>query len=186
MCWVACDRLSRIAARLELAERAAYWRQHADGMHRTICERAWDETRQTFVASFGGESIDASLLLLNELGFLRADDPRFAATVRMVDERLRYGDFIMRYRDKDDFGEPQAAFLVCTFWFVDALVAIGRRDEARALFENLLRCRTALGLLSEHIDPVTGQLWGNFPQTYSMVGIISSAVRLSQSWEEGT
>ncbi len=183
MCWVACDRLARIAARLDLGERALYWRGHADAIHRGICENAWDATRRSFVASFGGQELDASLLLLNELGFLAADDPRFAATVTAIERELRRGDFIFRYDHEDDFGRPQTAFIVCTFWFVNALAALGRRDEARALFEKLLACRNSLGLLSEDIDPVTRELWGNFPQTYSMVGLINSAMRLSASWE---
>ena len=183
MCWVACDRLARIAGSLGLGERALQWRKHADAIHRGICENAWDARQQSFVASFGGQELDASLLLLHELGFLTADDPRFAATVAAVSQRLRRGDFIFRYANADDFGEPKTAFIVCSFWYVDALAALGRRQEARELFEKLLACRTSLGLLSEDIDPVTRRLWGNFPQTYSMVGLINSAVRLSASWE---
>jgi GH15 family glucan-1,4-alpha-glucosidase len=183
MCWVACDRLAQIAAHLGLGERALYWRRHADAIHRGICENAWDATQRSFVASFGGQELDASLLLLNELGFLAADDPRFAGTVTAIERQLRRGDFIFRYDHEDDFGQPQTAFIVCTFWFVSALAALGRREEARALFEKLLACRNSLGLLSEDIDPVTRELWGNFPQTYSMVGLINSAMRLSASWE---
>jgi GH15 family glucan-1,4-alpha-glucosidase len=183
MCWVACDRLARIAARLGLNDRVAYWRAHAEVLHRVICERAWNEERGTFVESFGGRDLDASLLLLHELGFLSADDPRFSGTVAAVEKYLKRGDFVFRYAGSDDFGEPETAFLVCTFWYVDALAALGRREEARALFETLLGCRNALGLLSEDIDPGTRELWGNFPQTYSMVGLINSAMRLSRSWE---
>lgn len=184
MCWVACDRLARIAARLGLNDRAHYWRGHADVIHRAVCENAWDAKQQSFVESFGGKELDASLLLLHELGFLAADDPRFAGTVAAVERRLKQGDFIFRYTQKDDFGEPRTAFVVCTFWYIDALAALGRREEARALFDTLLACRNSLGLLSEDIDPASRRLWGNFPQTYSMVGLINSAMRLSKSWEE--
>jgi len=184
MCWVACDRLARIAARLGLNDRAHYWRGHADVIHRTVCENAWDAKQQSFVESFGGKELDASLLLLHEIGFLAADDPRFAGTVAAAERRLKQGDFIFRYTHKDDFGEPQTAFVVCTFWYIDALAALGRREEARALFDTLLACRNPLGLLSEDIDPASRRLWGNFPQTYSMVGLINSAMRLSKSWEE--
>ena len=90
----------------------------------------------------------------------------------------------MRYREPDDFGEPETAFTVCTFWYINALAAIGRKGEARELFEDLLSRRNSLGLLSEDLDPRTGELWGNFPQTYSMVGIVECALRLSRSWEE--
>ena len=184
MCWVACDRLARIAIHLGLHERVSYWRGYADMIHQTICENAWDASQQSFVASFGGHELDASLLLLHELEFLARDDPRFAGTVAAVERHLRKGDFIFRYTQKDDFGEPQTAFLVCTFWYIDALAALGRHDEARALFETMLACRNPLGLLSEDIEPTSRTLWGNFPQTYSMVGLINSAMRLSKNWEE--
>jgi GH15 family glucan-1,4-alpha-glucosidase len=184
MCWVACDRLAKIAARLHLPDRNRYWRAHADRIHAVVCARAWNGRRSSFVASFEGDTLDASLLLLVELGFLRADDPRFASTVLAVERELKRGDFVFRYTEPDDFGAPANAFLVCTFWYIDALAVLGRRDEARALFEATLARRNRLGLLSEHIDPATGELWGNFPQTYSMVGMINSATRLSIPWDQ--
>jgi GH15 family glucan-1,4-alpha-glucosidase len=184
MCWAACDRLAKIAARIELAERAAYWRGAAERMRPVIIERAWNPGRNSFVATFGGESLDASLLLLHELGFLRADDPRFAGTVAAVERELRQGQYVFRYNDPDDFGVPDNAFIVCTFWYIDALAALGRTVEARVLFEGMLASRNRHGLLSEHIDPRTGELWGNFPQTYSMVGLINSAMRLSIPWDQ--
>jgi pentatricopeptide repeat protein len=91
---------------------------------------------------------------------------------------------LFRYANADDFGLPETAFNICTFWFIGALAAVGRHEEAREMFCNMLARRNALGLLSEDLDPVSGELWGNFPQTYSMVGIVMSAMRLSQSWEE--
>jgi GH15 family glucan-1,4-alpha-glucosidase len=184
MCWVACDRLAKIAAHLGLAARSTRWRARADNIHRAVYERAWSPPRKSFVATLDGDGLDASLLLLAELGFVRADDPRYGATVAAIERELRRGDFVFRYAEADDFGVPQNAFLACTYWYIDALTALGRREEARALFENLLACRNPLGLLSEHIDPATRELWGNFPQTYSMVGLINSATRLSIPWEE--
>jgi GH15 family glucan-1,4-alpha-glucosidase len=184
MCWVACDRLAKIARRLGLAEATHRWRTKADAIHAGICARAWSEKRASFVATFGGEIMDASLLLLAELGFLAASDPRFAGTVAAVEKDLRRGDVLFRYTQADDFGEPENAFLVCTFWYIDALAALGRRDEARALFERTLAKRNRLGLLSEDVNPVTGELWGNFPQTYSMVGLINCATRLSIPWDQ--
>jgi GH15 family glucan-1,4-alpha-glucosidase len=183
MCWVACDRLARIARRLDLRDKSVHWRAHADKIRAVVDERAWNPKLGCFVDTFDGTDLDGSLLLLNEVGFLSADDPRFAGTVAAVERKLRKGDFILRYL-RDDFGATQSAFVVCTFWYVDALVALGRREEARALFETLLACRNHLGLLSEDIDPETRALWGNFPQTYSMVGLINSAMRLSKGWEE--
>jgi len=183
MCWAACDRLAKIGARLGLAPRAAHWRAAADRIHRGICEQAWSAKRASFAATLGGEGLDASLLLLAELGFLPAADPRYRGTVAAVERELRKGDFVFRYTEPDDFGAPTNAFLVCSFWFVDALAATGRRDEARALFQGLLACRNRHGLLAEHVDPATRELWGNFPQTYSMVGLVNSATRLSIDWE---
>ena len=113
-----------------------------------------------------------------------ADDPRFLGTLAAIEQRLRFGDHLFRYRAPDDFGVPTTAFTVCTFWYINALAAIGRRDEARLMFERLLACRNHVGLLSEDIHPQTGELWGNFPQTYSLVGLVLCAQRLSKSWEE--
>jgi GH15 family glucan-1,4-alpha-glucosidase len=184
MCWAACDRLAKIAGVLGRADREAHWRQTADRIHAVISERAWNERLGSFVSTFDGEDLDATLLLLAELGFLRADDPRFASTVEAVGAGLRRGDLLLRYATEDDFGHMQTGFMICAFWYVDALAAIGRRDEARDLFERVLRYRNSFGLLSEDADLTTGELWGNFPQTYSHVGLINSAVRLSRRWDE--
>jgi GH15 family glucan-1,4-alpha-glucosidase len=183
MCWAACDRLALIADRLGLQDRTIYWRNHADTIYTTIYQRAWNEERQCFVASFDGDSMDASLLLLHDVGFLSADDPCFASTVAAIEKELKRGDYVYRYVEADDFGEPENAFLVCTFWYIHALAALGRMNEARSLFENLLKKRNRLGLLAEHIDPRSGEQWGNFVQTYSMVGLINSAIRLSKRWD---
>ena len=102
----------------------------------------------------------------------------------MVGSKLMRGDFLLRYAHPDDFGAPETSFLVCNFWYVEALIAIGRKDEARQLFEKLLSMRNPLGLLSEDLDPATGELWGNFPQTYSMVGLINAARSLSTKWSD--
>jgi len=183
MCWAACDRLARIATRLDLTPRTRFWRQKAEHMRKVILEEAWNADLNSFVESFDGDELDASLLLLHELGFVEATDPRFIGTVEAIEKQLRCGDFLFRYAKADDIGKPKNAFLVCTFWYIDALAAIGRKVEARELFENMLAHRNHVGLLSEDIDPETGELWGNFPQTYSMVGLINSAMRLSKSWE---
>ena len=184
ICWAAARALGSIAEKLGYAERAAYWRGRAREMAEVIGREAWNEERQSYTASFGGRDLDASLMLLYEWGFLQADDPRLASTVRAVEQELRRGDFLFRYVHEDDFGTPDTAFVTCAFWYVDALAAVGREEEARAIFERLLACRNHVGLLSEDIDPATGELWGNFPQTYSMVGLINSAMRLSRRWEE--
>ncbi|QGM22319.1 glycoside hydrolase family 15 protein [Spiribacter sp. 2438] len=184
MCWAACDRLRRIADRLGLDAEARRWKKQAATMHQRITAEAWNEERSAFTETFGGDTMDASLLLMHELGFLTADDPRFVSTVEAIEQDLRRGDHLFRYAAEDDFGYPENAFNICTFWFVDALHAIGRGDEARQIFCKMLEHRTRLGLLSEDLDPHTGELWGNFPQTYSMVGLINAAMHLSRPWEE--
>ena len=183
MCWAGCDRLARIALQLGLRDRYAHWRAIADRMHIEICHRCWNADLHTFVATMDGSTLDASLLRMQDVGFLAADDARFVATVHAIERELRRGHFIYRYVGEDDFGKPENAFLACTFWYIDALTAIGREAEARQLFEHVLACRNAHGLLAEHIDPVSLEQWGNFVQTYSMVGLISSALRLSIPWD---
>jgi GH15 family glucan-1,4-alpha-glucosidase len=184
LCWAACDRLAKIAGQLRLPERQAFWRDHADKIRGAVLEKAWNQDLDSFVDSFGGEHADASLLLMPSLGFLPAADPRFQSTLGLIEERLKRGRHLFRYAAPDDFGVPETSFNVCTFWYIDALDAVGRGEEARELFEHMLSSRNDLGLLSEDLDPETGELWGNFPQTYSMVGLINSAMRLSKSWEE--
>jgi GH15 family glucan-1,4-alpha-glucosidase len=184
MCWAACDRLARIAGHLGLADRATHWQTRADRIRETVLERAWNEELNSFVASFGGDAIDASLLLMHEVGFISPDDPRFVGTMAAVERELKRGPFLFRYIREDDFGRPENAFIICTFWYIDALIAQGRTIEARELFENMLACRNHLGLLSEDIDPSTRELWGNYPQTYSLVGLINCAMKLSKTWED--
>jgi GH15 family glucan-1,4-alpha-glucosidase len=184
MCWAACDRLSRIADHLGRDDRAAYWRGRADAMRAVILKEAWNEKRGAFTGAFGGDDLDASVLLMAEIGFIDAMDPRYVATVEKIDAELREGYHVYRYRAADDFGKPQTAFTACTFWHIDALARIGRTDEARAMFEDVLAHRNRLGILSEDINVAKGELWGNFPQTYSMAGIINAAARLSPRWED--
>ncbi|HTC54118.1 MAG TPA: glycoside hydrolase family 15 protein [Steroidobacteraceae bacterium] len=184
MSWAGCDRLAQIATRIGKTEAAQHWQDQAARMHARIVAEAWNPKLNAFVATFGGEVLDATALLFAELGFVTAADPRFISTVSAIGEHLRCGDLLFRYRHADDFGVPTTTFTVCAFWYVNALAAVGRKDEARELFGKLLSRRTSLGLLSEDIDPVSGELWGNFPQTYSMVGIIVSALRLSRHWED--
>ncbi len=184
MCWAACDRLARIAAQLGLEDRRAYWRQTADRIGTALIRETWNEERGHFVSTFGGTDLDASLLLIPEIGLLPADDPRFLATLAAVEKHLRFGNHLYRYRTPDDFGEPETAFTACTFWLIDALARVGRKDEARAVFEEVLAHRNPLGLLSEGLHIESGELWGNFPQTYSMVGLINAAMRLSRKWDE--
>ena len=128
-----------------------------------------------------GDTLDASLLLMPQLGFLKGDDPRFVGTVAAIERDLRHGDFVYRYVERDHLGHPENAFLVCTFWYIAALSEMGRRNEAKELFEKVLLTRNRHGLLAEDLDPDTREQWGNFVQTYGMAGIIDCALRLSET-----
>ncbi len=183
MNWAACDRLAKIAETFELTERAAVWRARADLIRAKILEQAWSEERQAFAESFGGRELDASVLLMAEVGLIDPNDWRFVATVDALERTLCDGPYMRRYEAPDDFGLPETSFNICAFWRIDALARIGRKEQAREIFNALLAVRNPLGLLSEDTHPRTGELWGNFPQTYSMVGIINAAVRLSVPWE---
>lgn len=183
MNWAACDRLGKIAARFGLAERQALWRDRADAIRARILREAWSDKRKAFAESLGGHDLDASVLLMAEVGFLDPQDARFIATVDALEASLCDGCYMRRYEAADDFGRPETAFNICAFWRIDALARIGRRPQAREIFEAMLAVRNPLGLLSEDTDPRTGELWGNFPQTYSMVGVINGAVRLSAPWD---
>ncbi|WP_265518055.1 glycoside hydrolase family 15 protein [Nitratireductor luteus] len=183
MCWAACDRLANIADRIGEMARVRYWRERAEEIKEKILAESWSEKRKAFVESFGGETLDASVLLMAEVGFLDPRDPRFVSTVDQLEKTLANGPYMLRYEAADDFGKPEVSFNICAFWRLDALTRIGRREEAREIFEALLKTRNPLGMLSEDTHPVTGEMWGNYPQTYSMVGIINGARRLSKPWE---
>jgi GH15 family glucan-1,4-alpha-glucosidase len=183
MCWAACDRLAKIAATLDRPARQTHWRGRADAIRERVLREAWSDERRAFAESLGGRDLDASVLLMAEVGFIDPLDARFVATVDALEASLCEGPYMRRYEAADDFGKPETAFNICAFWRIDALARIGRRAEARAIFEALLATRNPLGLLSEDTDLRSGELWGNFPQTYSMVGIINAAVRLSAPWD---
>ena len=183
--WAGCDRLGRIARRVGDDIAARDWSARASYMRQEILTGAWSEERQAFTSAFGNRDLDATALLLPELGLLPATDPRFLKTLERIERgaaRRRPAVPLQTRRRLSD--APENAFTICAFWYVNALAAAGRVDEARERFTRLLARRNPLGLLSEDIQPASGELWGNFPQTYSMVGVIGSALRLSRSWEE--
>lgn len=184
MCWAGVNRLASIAARLGLHDRAAYWNSVADPIQHELLEKAWNPKREAFTAAFGSDDLDASVLLLPDLGICEVDDPRFVKTVTAMERELLREKHMMRYATEDDFGMPATAFMICRFWLIDAWWAQGRKDEARELFEDAMAHRNRYGLLSEDIDPKTGALFGNFPQTYSMAGLILTGMKISRNWED--
>ena len=138
--------------------------------------------RQRFGATFGGDELDASLLQLVDMRFLEPDDPRFRATFNAVEKGLRRGDHMLRYAVEDDFGLPETAFNFCTFWLIEALHLVGRGGGGTQPLREDVRTATPAGLLPEDTDFETGELWGNYPQTYSLVGLINCAGLLSRPW----
>jgi alpha,alpha-trehalase len=175
MIWVALDRGARIAHKMNDSRLALDWETKASKMKETILERSWNQELQMFAMSFEGADADASVLLMSVMGLIESHDPRFIATVKAYQKRLMSNGHVFRYIAADDFGKPECAFNFCTFWMIHALYLIGEEDEARQMFHNMLKSGNHLGLFSEDTHPQSGQMFGNFPQTYTHVGIIQTA-----------
>jgi GH15 family glucan-1,4-alpha-glucosidase len=185
MCWAALERLGRIAHKVGESADSEGWFTAANELKERVLAGAWNKEGGYLSGSLGGSELDAALLLMPEIGIIGYDDPRFQKTLAAIEKHLLVDGLMMRYAEPDDFGMPETAFLVCTFWYIEALANCGRLEEAMKLFERVLSLRNHVGILSEDAVPATGELWGNFPQTYSMVGIIHCARKLSRTWEEG-
>lgn len=181
MCWAAVDRMALIARTFAPAEANDFMNQ-ASELRSMILNHAVHPTRSCLVADFGGSEVDAALLQAITLGFLPSSDLRVHATVDAIRHDLNFHGWLRRYRTNDDFGEPQVAFMLCGFWLVEALARIGRDAEATAMLEQIRSIRAPLGLLAEDLDPQTGQMWGNYPQAYSHVGLINAAFAASPRW----
>ena len=183
MCWAAADRMARIADRHTPAH-ADEFHLAADAIRAEVIAKAWNSTRNSFVGRYGGEDLDASLLQMVRLRFLPAGDPMLRSTIDAIHKDLSMGGWLQRYSLNDGFGKPSVAFVICTFWLIEALSAVGRRDEASEFFDRIHGALSHLGLLSEDFDPVEPRMWGNFPQTYSHVGLINAAFAASPQWTE--
>ncbi|MGH6770085.1 MAG: glycoside hydrolase family 15 protein, partial [Xanthobacteraceae bacterium] len=184
MCWVAFDRAVKLAEQFELSGPVDRWRRVRDAIHADVCAGGFNRSRNSFTQYYGGDSLDASLLLMPQVGFLKCDDPRILGTVAAVEQELLHDGFVRRYATEavdDGIGGTEGTFLACSFWLADAYVLIGRRDEAVALFERLLSLRNRLGLLAEEYDPFRKRLVGNFPQGFSHLGLINTAHNLVQA-----
>ena len=177
-CWVGVHRGAQVAEQMGKLDLAKEWTQKAEEMHGIIMEEAWSENEQMFTQRFNGSNADASNLLMTAVKFVDGTDTKFISTVKRYGQILKKGDHLYRYVNEDDFGLPEVSFNICTFWYIDALIDIGEVEEAKRLYENILAHRNHIGLLSEDLDPRTGELWGNYPQTYSLVGIINTAMKL--------
>lgn len=178
MCWVALDRGARIAAKLGKEEFAARWREEAEAIRRDVMEHGWKSEIQSFSQAYGNLALDSSLLLMEPYGFIAANDPHYRKTVEAVRKGLMY-----RYNSEDDFGVPSSAFTMCTFWLIRALFVTGQRNEAKTLFSQVLRYGNHLGLFSEHLDFDTKEQLGNFPQAYSHLAIVNTALLFAEEKE---
>jgi GH15 family glucan-1,4-alpha-glucosidase len=183
MCWAAADRMAGIADR-QRSSRASEFQEAAERIRTEIVTRAWSSTRNSFVGHYGGEDLDASLLQMARLRFLPSGDPMLTGTINAIQKDLMRAGWLQRYSLNDGFGSPTVAFVICTFWLIEALATGGRREEARAMFDRIQPALSPLGLLSEDYDPSLPRMWGNFPQTYSHVGLIHAAFAASPTWPE--
>ncbi len=183
MSWAGADRAAMVLER-QAPGAGAELAQAAERLRGEIIARCWRSDQRTFVGSYDAEDLDASLLQMVPLRFLPRTDARLASTVDAVARQLARGEWVDRYRQDDGFGTPEVAFVVCTFWLVQALAGLGRVDEARRRLDATFRALSPLGLVAEDYDPGRGRLWGNFPQAYSHVGLIHAAFDASPRWPE--
>ncbi len=184
MAWVALDRAMASAGHFGLPAPLERWKALRDGLHADICSRGFSTRRNSFVQSYGSEDLDASLLLIPAVGFLPPDDPRVRGTIAAIEAELMIDGLVQRYDTRngaDGLSPGEGAFLPCSFWLVDCYVMQGRLDEANALFDRLLSLRNDLGLLSEEYDTRAGRQVGNFPQAWSHVALINSALLLDRA-----
>lgn len=184
MAWVAFDRAIKTIEEGGASGPLDRWRAIRHKIHDDVCERAVDPIGGHFVQAYGSSALDASLLLLPQVGFLPADDPRIVATVSEIQKRLTVDGLVLRYdhvESEDGLPHDEGVFLACSFWLVDVLVLQEKLGEARELFERLLKLRNDVGLLSEEYDPASQRMVGNFPQAFSHVGLINSALNLSRA-----
>jgi len=184
MAWVAFDRAVRSIEEFGLEGPLERWRKVRDDIHLEVCERGFDPDQNAFVQSFGAKALDASLLLIPIVGFLKPDDPRVRGTVAAIERNLVWNGLVLRYdtgEGTDGLPPGEGAFLACSFWLADNYVMLGRYDEARALFDRLLALRNDVGLLAEEYDPVGMRQLGNFPQAFSHLALISTARNLASA-----
>ncbi len=181
MAWVALDRVVQDIEQYDLPGPAEHWRQVRDKIHADVCTKGFSVGKNSFTQSYGSDDLDASLLLISIVGFLPPEDVRVRGTVAAIAHELKAGEFVLRYRTEngaDGLPPGEGAFLPCSFWLADNYSLLGLEEEAKALFEQLLALRNDVGLLSEEYDPRVGRLVGNFPQAFSHLAIVNTALNL--------
>ncbi len=182
MCWVALDRGIQLADVLNARQRVEDWTAKREEIRRTILEEGWDESTGAFTQSFGDDALDASNLVMPMVGFLPATDPKMRATIDAIAERLTDSrGLVYRYRAPDGLEGEEGTFLLCTFWLAEALALAGDMNRARKTFEAAVEFVNDVGLLSEEVDPTSGELIGNFPQAFSHIGLVNAAWAIAQA-----
>ena len=176
LCWVAIDRAVKIANLVGKYQSAEKWNPIKEAIKKDIETHAWNENIQAYTQSYGSKFLDASVLLIEQYGFVSAKEERFKKTVKAIEKELAHNGLLYRYKNEDDFGLPSSSFTVCTFWFINSLIKIGEVDKAKKYFEDLLRYSNHLDLFSEDIDFNSKRLLGNFPQAYSHLALIDTAL----------
>ena len=179
LCWVAIDRAIKIAD--FLGKNKDKWIVLREEIKNDIHEKAWNPSVGAYTQFYGSDALDASVLLMEQYGFIDALDQRYINTVKATESELSYEGLLYRYKNKDDFGKPTSSFTVCTFWFINSLYKIGEVDKAKALFDQLLSYSNHLGLFSEDLDFKSKRLLGNFPQAYSHLALIDVAITFNKS-----
>ena len=181
LCWVCIDRAVRIARLLQRNLYITKWTKLRNKIKKDICKNAWSVNRNSFTQSYGSDDLDASLLLMESYGFISANDQRYIDTVIAIQKELEFDGLMYRYKNNDDFGTPKSSFTICSFWLVNSLYKIGRTKEAVEKYEKLLQYSNHLGLLSEDLDFESKRMLGNFPQAYSHLALIETAITISNS-----
>lgn len=176
LCWVAIDRAIKVSKLLNKASKIERWSKLEQEIRTDIFTHAWNDKKQAFTQSYNSEDLDASVLLMQTYGFIEPKDPKFVSTVKAIGNELMNDGLLYRYKNKDDFGLPSSSFTICTFWYINSLYKIGEEKEAKKQFDRLLSYSNHLGLFSEDIDFKTKRLLGNFPQAYSHLALIETAM----------
>ena len=180
LCWVAVDKAIKVAELLGKTSKITKWKLIESEIREDIMEHAWNNDVKAFTQSYGSNDLDASVLLMEPYGFIDARDPKYVSTVNAIERELSNDGLLYRYKNQDDFGLPSSSFTICTFWFINSLYKIGEVQKAKRMFDKLLSYSNHLGLFSEDIDFKTKRLLGNFPQAYSHLALIETAINLSK------
>jgi GH15 family glucan-1,4-alpha-glucosidase len=180
LCWTAVDKAIKVADLLGKTSKLARWQLLEREIREDIMENAWNEEVQAFTQAYGSHDLDAAVLLMESYGFIDARHPKYISTVKAIERELCYEGLLYRYKNKDDFGLPTSSFTICTFWFINSLYKIGEEERATKMFDQLLSHGNHLGLFSEDIDFKSKRLLGNFPQAYSHLALIETAINISE------